>query len=225
VFRNRFIHRIWYHYTFRFSVIEKVHCRDLNSKGQRRFFKEYMTFRTICIDDRLSPLDRTCTLDNWTQWRLLSEINNMAMKSFSLTQPVRLAPKFMDSSIWWNSHRKISSGWYWYKNSGYIGQISFWISVFDSWNTARCSFNNVTAFTWLYWFQIVPFALSATSVDTWFRRKTDGICASYAAGLACYRTRWLGSGVITKPRFDLQNENSCLRSCGTRAASMLLTSS
>jgi hypothetical protein len=39
--------------------------------------------------------------------------------------------------------------------------------------------------TWLYWLQIVPFALSITSVDAWFARKPKGVCKSDIAILAC----------------------------------------
>jgi hypothetical protein len=150
---------------------------------------------------------------------------------------------------WRNSHQNTSSGWSWCQNAGYIGQIDFRISLFDSWDTTCCLFNSVTAFTWFYRLQIVPFALSVASVDIWFARETDGICADHAARLRYCWTKWLTSSrdwwwamiflntlsrriwtlsrddMVTKPRLNIQSKNSCLRSCGTRAASMLSTNS
>jgi hypothetical protein len=57
------------------------------------------------------------------------------------------------------------------QNCGYIGQIFFQISSLNSWDTECCSFDSVIVFTWLYWFQIVPFTSGAASFDAWFVRK------------------------------------------------------
>jgi hypothetical protein len=56
------------------------------------------------------------------------------------------------------------------------------------WDTGCCAFNSVIAFTWLYWFQIVRFVLSAASVDAWYAWITEGVCKSDVAILACCGT-------------------------------------
>jgi hypothetical protein len=94
----------------------------------------------------------------------------------------------------WNLHCKISSGWSWWSwcyNSGYTGQISFRINLFDSWDIVYCSSIDVPVFAWLYWLQIFPFAWSGASIGAWFARKTDRICAGYASHLARCRTSLL----------------------------------
>jgi hypothetical protein len=74
-------------------------------------------------------------------------------------------------SAWWNLHAKISAWWSWRENSGYIRQISIWISSFDNWETAYCSSNSIAVFTWLHLLQIVSFVLDSASIDRRFTRK------------------------------------------------------
>jgi hypothetical protein len=134
----------------------------------------------------LATLQTNCKQTSGTVWwTCLSTSNDSILDCRGTARSSRPA--------WWNSHRKTSAWWSWRENSGYIRQISVWISSFDidSWETVCCSSNSVATFAWHHWIQIVPFALVAASIDRRVMRKTKWVCKSYVAILACCPTWWM----------------------------------
>jgi hypothetical protein len=119
------------------------------------------------------------------RWTFLLASNGTILDCRDTARPSRPA--------WWNLQRRTSSGRSWFQNSGDFGQFAVWIIPFDSWETVCCVINNVVAFAWILWIQIVPFALGAAPVDRRLTPKTERACKLYVAILVCCPTWWLAS--------------------------------
>jgi hypothetical protein len=151
-------------------------------------------------------------------------------------------------SLWWNSHRKISSGWYWYKILAILDKSPFEsaCSIAEILHVAHSTillhlydYIGFRSFH-LHWVshllmhdlcekrieyaQAMLFVLHAAERDDW-NHLVIGDESWFVLNISP-RYMWTLSrdDVITKPRLDIQSENSCLRSCGIRGPSMLLTS-